>query len=372
MTESGQPLAGRRIAEVLATSTGGVGTHLRAILPGLGAAGARLVVAGPSATDELFGFRDAGAAFRPVQIAAGLRPLHDACALRPLRRALMGSELVHAHGLRAGLLSVLSHPKGPLVLTLHNALLTAPGLRQRISAFLERFVIRSVDVVLAASSDLAEHARAVGGTDVRSGPVAAPPLAQASRSRTDVRAEIGVSESAPLLIAIGRLNPQKGYDTLLCAAREWRGRPDGLLVAIAGDGPQHDALAEQIANESLPVLLLGRRSDVPDLLAASDVVLLTSRWEARALVVQEALRAGRPLVATAVGGIPELVGRDAAILIPPDDSSALVEAVAQVLDEPGRSAALVAAGYAAAQQWPSLEDTVRQLSALYAELLGAP
>jgi glycosyltransferase involved in cell wall biosynthesis len=98
---------------------------------------------------------------------------------------------------------------------------------------------------------------------------------------------------------VGRLHPQKGYDTLLSAARQWRERGDGLRVLIAGDGPLQQEMSERIKSERLPVVLLGRRDDVANLLAASDLVVLTSHWEARALVAQEALRAGRPLVATA-------------------------------------------------------------------------
>lgn len=372
MKTSATLLAGRHVVQVLATSTGGVGTHVRAIVPGLQSAGATVGVCGPPATDQLFGFDAAGARFQSVRIASGLRPIQDAWALLSLRRALRTADVVHAHGLRAGLLSVLACPKAPVVVTVHNALLDAPGTRRKISAALERVVIRGADVVLAASLDLAEHARDIGGRDVRSGPVSAPPLPVATRARADVRAELGAPDSVPLLLAVGRLHRQKGYDTLLAAAREWRGRADGLLVLVAGDGPLHKAMVEQIEREELPVVLLGRRSDIADLLEAVDLVVLTSRWEARALVAQEALRAGRPLVATAVGGIPELAGKGAGVLIPPDDPAALDVAVSSVLRDPAKAAALVAAGRAAAAGWPTLEDTVEQLCALYAELLGSP
>lgn len=369
---SGGALVGRRIVQVLATSTGGVGTHVRAILPGLHAAGATVRVCGPAATDQLFQFRGAGAEFLPVQIASGLRPVEDARALFHLRRALRGAHVIHAHGLRAGLLSVLARPKAPVVVTLHNAILDPPGVRRRVSAALEQVVLRGADVVLAASLDLADHARSLGARDVRPAPVSAPPLPAAGRSRAATRAELGISETAPLLLAVGRLHSQKGYDTLLTAAREWRGRSDGLRVVIAGDGPLQEEMAEQIALEDLPVVLLGRRTDVADLLAASDLVVLTSQWEARALVAQEALRAGRPLIATAVGGIPELAGKGAGVLIPPGEPDALNTAVTELLGDPDRAAALVVAGKAAAAGWPTLDDTVEQLCALYAELLGAP
>src|SRR3954449_7697616 len=99
------PLAGRSLAEALATSAGGVGAHIRSLLPALAAAGAEVRVCGAPATEELFGFTAAGADFRPVGISAGLAPLADARAVLAMRAATAGADLVHAHGLRAGLVA---------------------------------------------------------------------------------------------------------------------------------------------------------------------------------------------------------------------------------------------------------------------------
>ncbi|PZA18900.1 glycosyltransferase, partial [Modestobacter versicolor] len=112
-----------------------------------------------------------------------------------------------------------------------------------------------------------------------------------------------------------------------------------------------------------------RRTDVADLLGAADVCVLPSVWEARSLTAQEALRAGTPLVATAVGGIPELVG-DAADLVPAGDAEALAEAVTLVLSDPVRTARLCAAGPRQAATWPDEAATAQQLVELYRELLG--
>jgi len=375
----GRPLADRRIAEVLATSTGGVGTHLRSLLAPLGRAGAAVRVCGPQTTEDLFAFTATGADFRPVGISAGLDPVADLRAVASLRRATTGASLVHAHGLRAGLVATaarrLAGRRHPLVLTLHNALPEGGGLRRRVLQVAEQATITGADVVLAASADLAENARRLGARDVRVAPVAAPPLPAAERGRAEVRRELGLDDSLrPLVVAVGRLHPQKRYDVLLAAAARWQqdprwaGRPP--LVAIAGDGPLADELAAQIAAQSLPVILLGRRTDVADLLGAADVCVLSSGWEARSLTAQEALRAGTPLVATAVGGIPELVG-DAAELVPAGDDEALAAAVTAVLTEPDRTARLCAAGPRRAAGWPDEAATARQLVELYRELLEA-
>ncbi|RBY81451.1 glycosyltransferase family 1 protein [Blastococcus sp. TF02-09] len=369
------PLAGRRVVEVLATSAGGVGTHVRALLPVVREAGADVGVAGAAATEELFGFTARRADFTPVGISSGLAPVADARAVLQLRRAVAGADLVHAHGLRAGLVAAaalrLRRPRPPLVLTLHNALQEGGGRLRGAMQALERLTVRGADLVLAVSSDLAANARRAGAPDVRVAPALAPPLAPARRGRDEVRAELGVAEGRPLVVAVGRLHPQKGYDVLLDAVGRWAGRDDPPLVAIAGDGPLHDELAARIAAERLPVVLLGRRDDVADLLGAADVCVLPSRWEGSPFTAQEALRAGTPLVSTRAGGIPELVG-EAADLVPVGDAPALADALERVLGDPAHAAALGEAGRRQAAQWPDEAGAGRRVVAVYRELLGPP
>jgi glycosyltransferase involved in cell wall biosynthesis len=373
------PLRGRRVVEVLATSAGGVGTHVRTIVPAIRAAGASVGVCGAPATEQLFGFTAVGADFRPVGISSGLAPVADSRAVVQLRRATAGADLVHAHGLRAGLVAAAARRlsgerQRPLVLTLHNALQESSGPRQRLLRAVEGMTIRGADLVLAVSSDLADNARRLGARDVRVVPALAPPLAPATRTRAEVREELGVDDGRPLAVAVGRLHPQKGYDVLFDAVARWE-RESRLqpapLVAIAGDGPLEAELAERIRAERLPILLLGRRSDVADLLGAADACVLPSRWEGSPFTAQEALRAGTPLISTRAGGIPELVGTGAE-LVPVGDAAALAEAVVRVLGDPAHAAGLAEAGRRQAAGWPDEEAAGRRLVAVYRELLGAP
>ena len=165
------------------------------------------------------------------------------------------------------------------------------------------------------------------------------------------------------------------------------------LVAIVGDGPLEEELRARIDAEELPVRLLGRRSDVAGLLAAADVAVVPSVWEGQPLVVQEILRAGLPLVATRVGGIPGMVGAEdrsagsgsgsggpgpllhgpeseAALLVPPGDAAALERAVSRVLDDPALAARLGAAAAQRAAMLPDEDDAVAQLASLYRDLTG--
>lgn len=364
-------LAGRRIALTLATSAGGVGAHVRSLIAPLAAAGARVSVHGPAATEELFGFGAAGARFVPVEIATNPRPARDARAVARLARLTRDSDVVHAHGLRAGLVAVLAGTgrRRPTVVTLHNALLDPPGPRRRFLQWLETVVCRRAHVVLGVSGDLVAGALRAGARDARMAPVAAPPLPAPRRSVAEVRAELGGLDGRPLILAVGRLHPQKGYDVLLPAAARWASRDPSPLVAVAGDGPLEARLRRQIDELGAPVRLLGRRTDVADLLQAADVVVLPSRWEGWPLTAQEALRAGRPLVATAVGGLPQLVG-DGGVLVRPDDVDALDLAVRRLLDDPAAAAALSRAATARAAELPGEQDTADQVVAVYVELLG--
>jgi glycosyltransferase involved in cell wall biosynthesis len=175
-----------------------------------------------------------------------------------------------------------------------------------------------------------------------------------------------------VLLAVGRLAPQKDYPTMLAAARLWNDLDPTPVLAIAGDGPLRGQMQASIDHDGLPVRLLGARDDVADLLAAADAVVLTSTWEARALVAQEALRAGVPLVATAVGGVPGLVG-DAALLVPAGDPAALAAAVRRVLTEPGLAATLAGAGRVQSSAWPDETAVQEMLIKLYREWrAGAP
>ncbi len=370
---------------VLASSTGGVGRHVAALVAGLVERGATVTVAGPAATDELFGFSTLGAKFVAVEIAAEPRPVSDAAAVRALAAAAAAAEstVVHAHGLRAGAAAVLANkaaaatgavagvvgrgtgaPRRPLVVSLHNAIL-ATGSKGKVLAGLELLVARGADVVLGASSDLVERARTLGANDARPGPVAAP-VRHPSRDWAELRVELGAT-GRPLVLAVGRLAPQKDYPLLLSAAVSWSKLFPMPLVVIAGEGPLRGDLQARIDAGHLPVALLGAREDVPDLLAAADVVVLPSKWEARALIAQEALRAGTPLVATAVGGVPELVG-NAAVLVPAGDVDALADAVTHLLSTPAAAGRLAAAGPVQAATWPDDGAIADGVLALYTEL----
>ncbi|MBT2447026.1 glycosyltransferase family 4 protein [Streptomyces sp. ISL-43] len=341
-----------RTVQVLAGASGGA--HVRSLATGLAARGVRVTVCAPVEAEGEYDFTSAGARFTPDAVSA-------------LRAACVEADVVHAHGVRAGMRAALAlrGRRVPLVVSWHGA---GPGAG-RLSLLLERHVARAAAVVLGTSSTQVDLARLRGARDARLAAVAVPegPAGPATVSDPGkTRAELGVV-GRPLLIAVGSLVPRRGYSVLLDAARAWRTLDPMPLLVIAGEGPMRAELTRRIHEEGLPVRLLGRRRDAARLLAAADVAVLPSRWEARSPLAQEALRVGVPLVATAVGGVPELVG-EAGVLVPYGDAGALAAAVSGLLADPARRAALASAGRAQAATWPSEDDTVAQVLSVYDEL----
>jgi glycosyltransferase involved in cell wall biosynthesis len=359
---------------VLGTSGGGVGRHVRSVAAGLVSRGRDVLVVGPAGTEAAFGFTGVGAAFAAVDVAERPRPRSDAAAVRELRHLLLDAGVAHAHGLRAGALAALAlvgvRRRPPLVVTLHNAPPVGGGRAATAAyAVLERVVARRADVVLGVSPDLEERMRRLGARQVGAAVVPAPLSASPSRPVADVRAELGAA-GRPILLTVARLAEQKGLSVLMSAAAELGRRTPPPLVVVAGGGPLEAALRERVAREGLPVVLLGPRDDVPDLLAAADVVVVPSRWEGQPIFVQEALRAGRPLVATATGGTARVVG-DAAVLVPYGDPGQLAGAVAALLDSAVRRSRLSELALRRAGELPSEAGAVDVVDALHARVRGS-
>jgi glycosyltransferase involved in cell wall biosynthesis len=174
----------------------------------------------------------------------------------------------------------------------------------------------------------------------------------------------------PVVLCVANLKPGKGHDHLLEAGRLLRKRRMPCTFVFAGAGVEHAALAHRAAELRLDVRLLGARQDVDRLLARADVVVLPSMTEGMSNAVMEAMAAGRPVVATAVGGTPELLGDGRGMLVQPGDAEGLADAVATVLSDPERAQEMAGAARHWSRTHLHCDTMVQQHLDLYAGLVG--
>lgn len=189
-----------------------------------------------------------------------------------------------------------------------------------------------------------------------------------------VRRELGIGADQPVVVSSGILRPEKAYGVLIEAAAKLAGSLPGLRVLIAGEGPERPRLEALIADlgVSAVVTLLGIRSDIPDLLAAADLAVCCSDFEGGPLSVMEYTGAGLPVVATGVGGLPELVhDGENGVLVPPRDPASLARAIAGLLGDPQRRRRMGQAGMELRERGYGGAAFIRRLEALYERLLAA-
>ena len=227
----------------------------------------------------------------------------------------------------------------PQVVTLHEGALP-PG--KPAHERLVRLLVRSADVVTAVSHEGAAYAARVGGRpDAR--------VLTNGYDPSEFRAAAPYRHARPYVLGVGRLETQKGFDVLIDALAQLAG--DRVDLLLAGEGSERGRLEVRAAvcGVAERVHLLGEtdRARTIALLRGAAVVACPSRWEGLPLVCIEALAAGRPVVATAVNGIPEIVrDGETGTLVAPDDAAALAASIQQVLHAPEAAAAIAERGRA--------------------------
>jgi len=188
--------------------------------------------------------------------------------------------------------------------------------------------------------------------------------------RPALRKELTRMPQQPLILTVARLdNRHKGLDFLVSAAA----LVPGAQFVIAGEGPDRAILESQAKSLGVAdrVILLGHRSDIPDLLATCDLFVLPSFFEGLPVSVVEAMASGKPVVATAIGGTDEAVENGVTgLLVPPGDAVRLAEAIRAVLADAALAARMGSAGRRRAQEEFSAEMMIRRTEALYDELLA--
>lgn len=336
------------------------------LLEGLRKAGHRSVLISPPRSRAAAEAVARGFEVRTVPMRADL----DLGAVRELAQVFgaLAPDVVHLHTGRATWLGGLAARwRGlPAIATRRQDKRLRRGLRARV--VYGHLVARAVAISPAVARRLEQ-----GGVDpariVLIPSSIDPALVQPRRGRAALRSELGLAAEEPVFLVLAALVHRKGIDVLLDALAQLP-HPPALL--IAGEGEERARLEAQAGRLGLAgVRFLGRREDKGDLLAACDVLVLPSRLEGLGVAALEAMAAGRAVVATDVGGLGEaVVDGETGLLVPPEDRSALAEAVGRLAGDPALRAALGAGGPARVAQGYHAERMVAAYEALYREVLA--
>lgn len=245
--------------------------------------------------------------------------------------SVLNPQVVHTHGYRADVIGGLAARSAgtPAISTVHG--FTGGGLKNLAYEHLQRFAIKRADAVIAVSAPLASHLARAGIPRekihcIPNGYKASAGVADSSFARE----RLGITGNRPIVGWVGRLSREKGADVMLealaLADDTWR-------LSIIGDGPEAEPLrrhAERLGIEGR-VTWHGVVEDAGTLLSAFDAFVLSSRTEGTPITLLEAMDAGIPIVATTVGGIPDVVTPTHAILVPPEQPSSIALALADLL-----------------------------------------
>lgn len=188
----------------------------------------------------------------------------------------------------------------------------------------------------------------------------------------NIRKELGIAADANVIGIVAVLRPQKAHAVLLRAAAELVADWPDLCIVLAGDGPDAAALRQLAVDLGIAasVRLIGSRTDVPDVLRSFDIAVCCSDFEGSPLAVMEYMAAGLPIVATAVGGVPDIITSEThGLLVPPQDPPALASALRRLLDDRELAARLGEQAQARQRTEFELTSLVGRLEALYVELL---
>jgi glycosyltransferase involved in cell wall biosynthesis len=315
---------------------------------------------------------DAGARFVPLRhVRRPIRPWRDLAGLVELSRLLRRErpQIVHASSSKAGVLGRLAAAATGVPIrffTVHGWAFSAySGLTSFLYRIADRLMAPLTTVTICVSENELAAGLEAGTCNAERTLVIrnAVDLSATPRSRHD--------RPIPRLIAVGRLKAPKDFMTLI---RAFAALPDGSFEAVVvGDGPDRGAVEAEIRALGLDecVRLIGERSDVPALLAESDLFVLSSRSEGLPVSVLEAMAAELPVVASSVGGLAELVlDAETGILVPPGDTPALAAALGRLVEDRELRRRLGAAGRARAETFFDLASFRRAHVELYERQLA--
>jgi len=289
-----------------------------------------------------------------------------------------GFSVLHTHDYKTDLLGLLAAglARIPCVATVHGYVFVSRRLR--IYRMLDLLVLRFFSRVITVSEELRQQLLTAGlrGERVITVHNAIDPVAfisQGTQSISWLRQQLGIGRDQPLIATVGRLIPGKGHRYFLAAAKQvLQARPEARFLVV-GEGPLRGKLEALSAALGIQhaVSFLGFRQDVAALMEASDLIVLPSLEEGQPVVLLEALALAKPVVATAVGGVSEVVRhKETGLLVPPRDSDELARAMLYLLDHPDEGARMGQKGQEVVARDFTVEAMAEKTAAVYRQILA--
>jgi sugar transferase (PEP-CTERM/EpsH1 system associated) len=283
-------------------------------------------------------------------------------------------QIAHTHSWATLKEGIIGAKLGRVPIVIHSEHDTIKaGTRWR--GYVQRVFWRATDQVLSVSEDWCEKLRsAIGPPEARIRAIAnGVDLSrfEVSRNGVDYKARLGLPPETLAFGAIGRLVPAKAYPVLLKASKLVFNQIPHAYLIVVGEGPLYDELVQMAREYKMAdrVRFLGMRQDVPEILKGWEVYVSASEREGLSNTILEAMASGLPVVATAVGGNPELVvNGETGLLVPPNHPRALAAAVTKLLQDPARRQKMGLLGRQRAEECFSLETMVRNYASLYLEM----
>jgi glycosyltransferase involved in cell wall biosynthesis len=299
----------------------------------------------------------------------------DVWAWRPLVALLRTGDvrLVHGHLAGSGFWAALLGRacRVPAVVVHDHG--SPPTLGWRLRAMHRTMARLAHAIIVVSEADRQRWIQVAGAPAGRVHTIPNAAFARPPQPPVDLRAELGVAPEAPLIGCVGGMRPEKAQVVLLEALSRLRDRGPAPHVVLVGRGVEWDALARRAAELGVEdrVHMLGLRQDVDGLLPSFAVAVLPSDREGSPLSLLEYMQAGRPIVATRVGGVPEHV-RDGvdAVLVPPRAPDAMAAAIDGLLDDPARARQLGESARRRAASEFSAARVTERIEALYDALLA--
>jgi len=354
---------------------GGAETLLRDLASGLEKRGYRVTVGYSTPGPFVQELAEKGLTLKHIPRLAMIDPIFLFRMVRLMH--LDPPQIVHTHLFKSdfhGRLAARLAGVPVVVSTLHN---NDSWAKNRILGRIYGTTARFADCLIAVSPEVREYHLDKTGVPANKMMVIENGVDVAAFSGHEagakaVRAEFGIAPTAPLFGIIGRLKPQKDLPTFLLAAAEiLRQQPDARFLVV-GDGPLREELEAQAKELALfPALIFaGMRKDIPAIMAALDVLVLSSLWEGLPVILLEAMAAARPVVSTAVDGVKSVViPDDSAILVEPGSPFALAQACVRLASDPALRAKMGQSGLKRVLDVYSLDVMIDRISALYNKLL---